>query len=232
MTLLLDRSSLVDRFVIQTGSWEPHQLNLIRAAINYFKDPELYFLDIGAYWGLYSLIAYAAGVKNIIAFEADSCNYSQLQAQFFLNNVSTRIKAHNLAVSDSIGVVSVADSQHILGGNRGGTGIVNAGAPNTFQINSITIDKFISINNFIIVCKIDVEGHEAQVLNGMRDTIRNNKVLLQIEIFDQFYDRIVQILKDLNLRLLHKISVDHYYTNIDDQSLFERLIGHMPTSGL
>ncbi len=56
MTLLLDRNSVVDRFVIQTGAWELDQLKLVRAAIQYFNDPRIYFIDIGAYWGLYSLI--------------------------------------------------------------------------------------------------------------------------------------------------------------------------------
>ena len=36
-----------------------------------------------------------------------------------------------------------------------------------------------------IVAKIDVEGFEADVLGGMKDIIRDNACLLQIEIFQE-----------------------------------------------
>ncbi|MPZ32613.1 MAG: FkbM family methyltransferase [Rhodospirillales bacterium] len=59
------------------------------------------FLDIGAHWGLYALVARQSGMfDRIVAFEPDPTNYGQLQANLFLNGATTAIEALQLATSD------------------------------------------------------------------------------------------------------------------------------------
>ena len=45
------------------------------------------FLDVGAHWGLYALLAHRTRqFERIVAFEPDPANYAQLQANLFLND--------------------------------------------------------------------------------------------------------------------------------------------------
>lgn len=62
LTLLLDPSSLVDWHIIHEGYWEHGQVTTLMRAVEKaaaVSDPV--FLDIGAYWGYYSLHARLSG---------------------------------------------------------------------------------------------------------------------------------------------------------------------------
>lgn len=215
--LLLDRKSLVDRCVIEQGSWEPKQLeHFQQLAAQYFgTQGDAVFLDVGAYWGLYSLQFAKAGLANeIIAFEADRHNFAQLQSNIFLNSEARRIKAYNKAVSENNRTMHAWDSTTHPDGNRGGVGMVS---PNlgfmTMEVEGVTLDSFLGLNGRNLLIKIDVEGHEQHVLLGMEETVRNNRVLMQIEIYEEQQAVTFGILERLGLRLLHQIDHDFYYTN-------------------
>ena len=54
----------------------------------------------------------------------------------------------------------------------------------TFKINSRRIDDF-NFDNKISLIKIDVEGHEIEVIDGAKITIEKNKPVLLVEIEEQ-----------------------------------------------
>ena len=62
-----------------------------------------------------------------------------------------------------------------------------------------------------IVCKLDVEGHEADVLRGMANLIESNKIILHVEIRDARRDEILAQLTDLKFELLQKIPPHDYF---------------------
>jgi FkbM family methyltransferase len=220
--LMLDPTSLVDRCMIDAGMWEPEQtsflMRLIRAQRR-ARDPV--FLDIGSYWGLYSLLAMREGVRRIHAFEADRHNHAQLQAQLFLNDAVGRITAHHRAVSSKAGVLNCWDSRCHPDGNRGGVGIWGAGDPThpTFEVPSVAIDEHLPLRDEFIFVKLDVEGHESHALEGMRRTIRNNRVVMQIELFAKDEAVMLPLTEELGLRCFHRIDVDRYFTNASDTEL-------------
>jgi hypothetical protein len=78
-------------------------------------------------------------------------------------------------------------------------------------------DSNIKIQNKIIAIKIDVEGHELNVLKGMKKIIINNKVILQIEIFNQYKKITNNFLLKNNFKRFNKIysdgKIDYYYKN-------------------
>lgn len=82
-TFLLDDSSFVDRRLITRGIWEEHQLDRMAQAFRSSTTLEdAVFLDIGAYWGLYAILAKKAGIPEVHVFEPDPRNRAQLHAQF------------------------------------------------------------------------------------------------------------------------------------------------------
>ena len=51
--------------------------------------------------------------------------------------------------------------------------------------------------------KIDVEGHEINALNGIKQLINKNKCIIQIEIFNENFEKVNQFLID---NKFHKIT--------------------------
>lgn len=222
LNLLLDKSSLVDRCVIETGTWEPDQLAYIAELTERFrKFDKPVFLDIGSYWGLYSFLAMKSGVfAEQFAFEADRHNFSQLQANMFLNKAGGKIKAVNNAVSEAKGVLKFRDSTTHPEGNRAGASVI--GWEENFEgyaVDAIPIDSVITDTGRHILMKLDVEGHEAQVLRGMVQTVMNNKVVMQVEVFDEHADQVMVEVERLGLRTIHAIYPDRYLTNMTDAEL-------------
>ncbi|MBN6728806.1 FkbM family methyltransferase [Burkholderia multivorans] len=220
--LLLDDSSLVDRTVIQHGTWEPEQLSYMAELTELFRKFESpIFLDIGSYWGLYSLLAMRSGAfAEQIAFEADRTNFAQLQSNLFLNKATGKIRTINKAVSDKEAVLKFRDSTTHPEGNRAGASVLGWEEDYIgYPVEAVPIDSVIKENGRHILMKLDVEGHEAQVLRGMTGTIANNKVVMQVEIFEQHNDRVFAEVERLGLRVIHKIYPDCYLTNMSAEEL-------------
>ena len=62
--------------------------------------------------------------------------------------------------------------------------------------------------------KIDTEGHEASVLMGMDNLIKNNNVFIQIEIWKTNYEKVINILNGYNLKFCKKINNDYYFAKL------------------
>lgn len=217
LQLLLDSSSLVDRCVIETGTWEPEQLAYMADLTERFrKFDKPMFLDIGSYWGLYSLLAMQSGVfAEQYAFEADRHNFAQLQSNLFLNKATGRIKAVNKAVSVGEAVLKFRDSTTHPEGNRAGASVIGWNEDfEGYPVDAVSIDKAVIAIDRHILMKLDVEGHEAPVLRGMRSTVFDNKVVMQVEIFEQHHAQVFAEVEQLGLRTIHTIYPDHYLTNM------------------
>jgi FkbM family methyltransferase len=221
MRLLLDKSSLVDRNIIENGSWEAEQTNFFMGLMGKFVGQKnSVFIDIGAYWGLYSLLALRYGVDTIYAFEPDRHNFAQLQAQIFLNGASGHIRPINKAVSISAATVRFWDSRTHPSGNRAGVGIVDKHfALPTYDVEAVSIDEHLQLEDATIGIKLDVEGHEPEALRGMTQTLKKNRVIMQIEVFDCNCDRILPLIETLGIREIKRISPDRYYTNMTVEQL-------------
>ncbi|WP_287833697.1 FkbM family methyltransferase [Acidiphilium sp.] len=220
LTLLLDRGSIVDRALIDSDAWEREQLDyLFHLARRAGRIGSMMFVDVGAYFGLYSLLALRTGLfDRIHAFEADRDNFAQLQANLLLNDATHAITAANIAVTDTTGTIRFRDSRTHPDGNRAGVGILASGA-DSYPAPATSIDAALSATGAVIVMKIDVEGHEARVLKGMERTLRNNRVIMQVEIYEAQNDVSLAEIARLGLRRLNTIYPDHYFTNMTDAEL-------------
>lgn len=216
LTLLLDNTSFVDRWLLERCEWEPAQLAFMQTAIEAVNDPaDCVFLDIGAYWGLYGLCAYRAGIRDVQMFEPDPRNRAQLHAQLFLNSLQSDIRVHEFAASDSEGMRVFRPSDAMTDGNRGGAGLTRSDTAGGISVMCKPLDRVLAYRERTIFAKIDVEGGETAVLKGMKDLIENNKIFLQVEVFTENIARTHQQATDLGLRFLGKHHWDAYYSNFD-----------------
>jgi FkbM family methyltransferase len=134
-------------------------------------------IDIGANKGVYThLLARIA--QSVEAFEPNPKIY-RILARALPRNVT----AHNVALSDQSGTAALIVPMY-GGGFSNQTASLNprkrnAGA-GVVQVTQRTLDSY-GFNNVGFI-KIDVEGFEAQVLAGARETILRERPVIQVEI--------------------------------------------------
>jgi FkbM family methyltransferase len=138
-------------------------------------------LDIGANMGTFSIpIARANPRLTVHAFEAQRIIYYQLCANTFINGLDN-IYAHHLALSDEEGFINLEIPDYAAETNIGAFSIDEETRKNEYECPTVggteTIDlKKLDEHGFkdVRLMKIDVEGHELEVLKGGRETIERN----------------------------------------------------------
>jgi|TARA_B100001093_G_scaffold281884_1_gene269327 FkbM family methyltransferase len=219
---LLNYRNSVDRKIITEGGYEKEQLDYFLNLIN--KAGCTIFFDVGANIGLYSLnVSSLKSIEKIIAFEPVSSNVCQLNANLLLNNLHNFVEVRIIGLSDESGEVAFMENT----GNSTGRSRIKATDFSTnvqsnkrkFKETKIHVDRLDNIiegvvGSFIAI-KIDIEGHELQALHGMRDMLRNNKCILQVESYNP--TPIISFLESLGYPLINKIGEDGYYCNFLNQ---------------
>lgn len=218
LQLLLGYRNYIDRHLIICEPYEPEQ---IACCLQLIKDHRLEcFLDIGSNIGLYSLLvtSHVAELEQIHAFEPDAANFHQLCGNIFLNGFWDRIKAHRLGLSDHAGEATFLKN---LGSSTGTSRIAETAPASTrahryesVTISITTLDEiFPGLSGKRLMLKVDVEGHEIQVLEGARMLLANNVCYLQMEILDENADRLELITERFQLKKIRSIGADIYLTN-------------------
>jgi FkbM family methyltransferase len=128
------------------------------------------FLDIGASYGFYSLLAGSRHPElDIIAVEPTPATCVVLKRNVDLLGRS-KISVHQLAISDSVGsrrfnVALASDSCSFFNHP-------NVGALQSIEVETTTVDSLLKDHApCSLVIKIDTEGNELAVLRGMTDTL-------------------------------------------------------------
>jgi FkbM family methyltransferase len=165
---------------------------------DYIKEGDVLF-DIGANIGVFSL--YAAKTKNAraFAFEPFAGNYVVLNRNIYLNNLSDRITALNIALHKET-TLSHLNVSEFWAGKAGhsfndpmgsGGGIFK---PKFLQgVIGMSLDDFIETfdaphPNHI---KIDVDGNEKLIIEGMKKTMADSRLKsVAIEIDNAFGDHL------------------------------------------
>ena len=177
------------------------------ASIHYWRhDIEFCYLDVGAHIGMTTIgraIFYKrCGRDNrIFAFEPGNI-FQLLQAAVEVNRVADLVMCVQAAVSDTSG-----SAQFYLTSGQSPASSLLADAvhrPEVTQstpimVNTITIDKFLtgSERSSGILAKIDTEGADFKVVDGMKETMSDRLCTLQIEFFPRLVDPYVDPLARL-----------------------------------
>lgn len=153
-------------------------------------------LDIGANAGYYSLIA-SKKAKQVYAFEPSPLMREQLEKNITLNGIRN-ISIEPYAVSNQNGSTTLYLSSN---DNSGMTGMQPAenfsGA--TEIVNTIRIDEWILTKDSptIDVIKIDVEGAEMKVLEGMKGLLEKDHPDIFIEIIPSLLEKYGHAAEDI-----------------------------------
>jgi len=140
--------------------------------------------DIGANTGVYSLIAKTIKPKLAVhAFEPISSIYQKLKNNIDINQYT--IQSHELAASDKTGTAIIygLDTEHQYAASITNTNNFTKGT----EIRTITLDEFVQKNSItkVDLIKIDVEGHEPEVLSGFSKGLFTFRPTMLIEVLSE-----------------------------------------------
>lgn len=146
--------------------------------------PDSVFVDCGANIGIWTIIALesikSAGMVH--SFEPNPKLCKRLQKNLDYNKISQQCTLHQVALSSNSKTefLYLDEINHQMGTLRGGKN-----EKNKIQILTTPLDSF-NLNR-IDGMKIDVEGHEAQVIKGGMESISCHKPWLVVELNNAFH---------------------------------------------
>ena len=194
------------------NEYEP-ELKLIKKFITHGTDS----LDIGIYKGIYSyeISKYA---KTVHAFEFNPLIFSFLNRNIY--KIINNIKLYNFGLSNQNNKVTLripirnklANEENYEEFFKMGRGTIHdKNEFNEFRSFDVNVKKLdnLQFENPISFIKIDVEGHEIEVIKGAIKTINKNKPILLIEI-EEIYSKkkVIDTIKFINT-----LGYNSYYFN-------------------
>ncbi len=177
-----------------------------------------YFIDVGANIGTYALpIATSACVKKTFAIEGSYQTYGALCKNILLNSLETEIETINAVISNTARELTFYDHTELGSCGSGADEILSRDYhwPEKFtarQVKSMTLDQLFSFQAQTIAIKVDVEGHEHNVLEGAQKLLSNNNVIMQIEIWPENASTLCWLFEH-GYRVLYRIYDDFFLRN-------------------
>ena len=209
-------------FQAYSAGYETHIASLIELLI---PVEDGVFLDIGSNWGWFSLfVASIPGFRGQIhAFEPFPTSFKDLQSMVAQAGLTERIKCHDFALSEQAGKISMFLPDKFQSGQAI---MQETGANSSGGIRARTLDSLELPN--ISVIKMDVEGSEAKVIRGAKQTLVRCQPMIVMENGRHFsevqktLDPLFQ-LRDLGYQFFHlawlrKSSGVSYLLGDDDDS--------------
>jgi FkbM family methyltransferase len=176
----------VQSYIYYFGVWEPNLTNYILRALR----PGDCLIDVGANVGYYTLLgAKSIGESGKVhAIEASPMICSLLRNNLELNDYEN-ITVHNLAVSDKISSLEIFNAQNSQNLGATTTRRIRAGArgyQSEGRVDAAPIDQIVPRDDLLNarIIKIDVEGAETQVIQGMSHLMKkfsdNTEIIVEL----------------------------------------------------
>ena len=136
------------------------------------------FFDLGANIGYYTLLGSSLiGLKGrCYALEPVPSNYKLLLRNIKLNKFNDRVKCERIAIWDNIGLESfyIGKTQNV--GTLLDLSSYGVKRNGIIKVKTITLDKYCNGFNRIDLLRMDIEGGEIKVINGMTNLLKQNVV--------------------------------------------------------
>jgi len=160
---ITDKNDLIQKEIMDKKTWEPNLVKAIYELFNESRTHNKVFIDCGANIGFFSLLCSSLGC-SVYSIEMDKLLCKDIKSNFKLNEFKN-IKIINKALSNK------NDEKlyyAIRKENNRGSQLIVDNITNNLS-SSITLDKIIEENKIeeVFLIKIDVEGYEKNVLEGL-----------------------------------------------------------------
>lgn len=172
-TVTLIDDDRICKGIVAKGTFEPRTLDKWAELC----EPGVKVLDVGAYTGLFAIAAAKLGATPV-AIEPMPFNIDRMRENAKINGVDLRIE--EAAASDISGGVTITYN-HLVHLTSGATvGPTERKGKSELRVRSIRLNSVVGLTELAAV-KIDVEHHEAQVIQGALKLIERERPILIIE---------------------------------------------------
>ena len=162
-----------------------------------------WFFDVGANVGLYTWeVRKVCPTRKILAFEPDPENIKLLEKTLRGANLQN-VEICKYALSNQLAEVSffqdnlTSATGCVAGKNKPWIEQYLNGSSNEIRVKTETLDSVVRQDRSPSLIKIDVEGHEVEVLQGARNTLSEAKPLMIIESFPPKQSTVLSLLDEL-----------------------------------
>lgn len=175
-----------------------------------FLKKKIFLFDCGSNFGFYSLFVASLSHNNkIFSFEASPSTYEDFKENIKLNNFKN-IKPFNVVVSD----IKKSETDFLESENDWESSLSNKNFKvlKSTKIESTSLDYILENQNdnffdYEVIIKLDVEGHEMNILKGASKLIKNFSPIIIIE-FSKF-------IKDDDYKSMRKFLYENDYLIYD-----------------
>ena len=181
-----DRS--ITPWIILGGTWE----DFVDGVLTALAAPGAVFLDVGANQGYYTVkIGGLVGpTGRVFAFEPHAKMYRFLTDNIELNALQPRVSAYQVAAGAAAGTAQLEVDDDYPGGARVLLASLNETAPKLVEVEVVKIDDAVPADLVADLVKIDVEGFEPLVCEGMQNLLqRSPNAAIVCEISVAFWRR-------------------------------------------
>ena len=216
--MYLDFLDPIDKEIILSQEFEKQEIDFL---IEQIKRKNInYFLDVGANCGYYSLkISKEISNIKILSFEPNIEAHHKFSKTLKKNlNLSKKIKLENFGLSNKSAKLKMQSMLKFGYAQTGGSSIIDedSNEKNFLFFADFKIgDEYIKLTDEKISIKIDVEGHELNVLEKIKNIIKKNQCILQIEIFSKNFEDVNNFLLSFGYKNFYEIThrSNYFYKN-------------------
>ena len=166
-------------------------------------------LDIGSNIGNHTLyFINECGARFVYCFEPASDTFRILKRNIKVNHLENKTILFNVGVGCKSGEAIIASSKDK------NTAYTKIAVSEEGNIKVVSIDE-LSLAETVGFVKIDVEGFELEVIKGMQGTLKKDKPIVMIEIWNDNFEEINRIMHSLGYKVdileQHKHQGDYLY---------------------
>lgn len=194
----------IGRDIAVTGIYEAAGIKAIEWFISagiIDKPEDGFFLDIGANIGVYSL-SFASVFKSVVAFEPHPITKKVLALNIDINGIKNIIVSSD-ALSNRTGSSVLVDNLE----NTGAAKLDDSGLKSDISFDvevklaSDAVEDILGASSHISLIKLDVEGHELKVIDGLKKILKGACPTLAFEANSPVVNKeILSILKQLGYK--------------------------------
>lgn len=231
-----DRRSLLEAEIIKTGAFQRR----ILALGNDLIPPDSIVLDVGANIGAYALPwAACHGDITVHCFEPHPQVRARLARNLALNrSIAGRVEVHAEALSDRAGRATL-QAVRPEGGNLGLSALANTGILGVAHADLVDVpmmrldDLFPAGGKTISLVKVDVQGHELEVLRGGAAMLAQHRPALILEHEDVLFATTEEAAdrKAMLGKLLSELGYETLYISSWGSDLLTRVDWSRPLNG-
>ena len=180
------------------GEYQQKEIDLLVGLLNSVNSKQKVVWDIGANIGVHTS-AFSKHSTFVCSWEANPQNFKLLRMNT-QGKLAPNVKVHNVAISNGKkDTIQIQDFDQSKSSNKGELSIVEKGG---VEISARSIDSYMMNYPLPSLIKIDVEGHELEVLQGALVMLKTVKPILYFETADKgSYAEHIKFLKDLDYRM-------------------------------